>query len=392
MNFKRKTIKEIAPLPFPVYFGIVAFLAIGGLADSTYLAISHFRVYTDMAYKSFCAISKALNCDTVSQSPYSIFLDVPVPVWGIIGYIFFLLLMVFAWKKTARKRRMWSLLLVVALVFSICSVSLAFISTFYIKSYCLMCVISYGVNFMLLFYTWLIRKRYKSEGVVEGLKLDVSFLWRDRRISTPIFVVFLTGFVFVKGVLPSYWQLTAPLHSSEIAHGQTADGHPWIGAENPLLEITEFTDYQCFQCKKMHFFLRQLIAEYPQKIRLVHRHFPMDHEVNFIVKEPLHVGSGKLALFAIYAASQNKFWEINDQLYNIPRNRDKVNIKELAEKTGIDDKHLARALRDPGIRRQLMIDIREGIKCNITATPSFIINGEVTTGQIPPEILAAVRD
>ena len=67
-----------------------------GLVDSVYLSISHYRVYTDIGYKSFCAISRTINCDTVSQSPFSIFLDVPVPVWGIIGYTFFLLLVAFA--------------------------------------------------------------------------------------------------------------------------------------------------------------------------------------------------------------------------------------------------------------------------------------------------------
>ncbi len=84
----RKT-KAINTLPFPVYLWTIILLAIVGLADSIYLAISHYRIYTDIGYRSFCAISKAINCDTVSQSAYSIFWGVPVPVWGIIGYTFF---------------------------------------------------------------------------------------------------------------------------------------------------------------------------------------------------------------------------------------------------------------------------------------------------------------
>jgi uncharacterized membrane protein len=80
--------KRIDPLPFPIYFWTIFFLIIAGLANATYLSISHYRVYTDIGYRSFCAISKAINCDTVSQSPYSIFLGLPVPIWGIIGYLF----------------------------------------------------------------------------------------------------------------------------------------------------------------------------------------------------------------------------------------------------------------------------------------------------------------
>jgi uncharacterized membrane protein len=76
------------PPPFYVYLWAVALLTLIGLTDSIYLAISHYRVYTDIGYTSFCAISRAINCDTVSQSPYAIMLNLPVAVWGVIGYAF----------------------------------------------------------------------------------------------------------------------------------------------------------------------------------------------------------------------------------------------------------------------------------------------------------------
>jgi uncharacterized membrane protein len=62
----------------------------------------------DMGYQSFCAISQALNCDTVSQSPYSILFNVPVPVWGVFGYAFFLILLMFAWPQSALHKRVWT--------------------------------------------------------------------------------------------------------------------------------------------------------------------------------------------------------------------------------------------------------------------------------------------
>ena len=71
----------------------------------------------------------------------------------------------------------------------------------------------------------------------------------------------------------------------------------------------EFTDYLCFQCRKMHYYLRDLVARYPDKIRLVHRNYPMDHEFNPMVKEPFHVGAGKMALLAIHAAASGSFLE-----------------------------------------------------------------------------------
>ena len=137
----------------------------------------------------------------------------------------------------------------------------------------------------------------------------------------------------------------------------------------------------------MHFFLRQLIAKHPDKIRLVHRHFPMDHAVNPIVKEPFHVGSGKMALMAIQAASQNKFWQINDILFEMAREGDVIDLRELAARLGMDPKTLARSVNDPAARRLLQHDILSALKLQISGTPAFVINGNVYLAQIPPEII-----
>ena len=98
------------PLPYYVYLWAVALLTLVGLTDAIYLAISHYRIYTDIGYTSFCAISRAMNCDTVSQSPYAIMLNMPVAIWGVIGYAFILILVFFAGSKSAGKVRVWSLI------------------------------------------------------------------------------------------------------------------------------------------------------------------------------------------------------------------------------------------------------------------------------------------
>ncbi len=79
-------------------------------------------------------------------------------------------------------------------------------------------------------------------------------------------------------MIPPYWLFNYTKTSDAIETGITEDGHPWIGSPNPQLIIHEYADYQCFQCGKMHQFLRQLISEYPDKIQLVHHNYPMDHD------------------------------------------------------------------------------------------------------------------
>lgn len=389
---KVKTKKEIKPLPYEAYFLTVLLLAILGLSDSIYLSISHYRVYTDIGYKSFCALSKSINCDTVSQSPYSIFLNIPVPVWGIVGYTFFLLLLSFAWKQEGEDRPLWSLLFLIALAFSVYSIILAIISTIYIHSYCIMCLFSFGVNFFLLYFTWIIRKRFHIHGVIQSSHRDLAFLWVMRKKSVPIMGIFAICFFSLFFVFPNYWTFSIKEISRELPTGITADGHPWIGAENPVLEITEFTDYQCFQCKKMHFFIRNLVGEKPDQIRLIHRHYPMDHQFNPIVREPFHIGSGSLALLAIHAAKKGKFWELNDLLFDAAVQKGEINVKELSVKIGLDDKDLVAAFFDKDTRTHLDADIRSGLKLGISGTPAYVINGKVYLGQLPDDVLSQVVD
>jgi len=380
--------KTIKPLPFSVYFWGIAFLSFSGLLVSLYLSISHYRVYTDIGYQSFCAVSKSINCDTVSQSSYSIFLGIPVPVWGIFGYLFFLLFLPFAWMKDAKMERIWPLLFLLSFGYSAYSIVLAYISSFYIHSYCIMCIVSYGINFLLLYYTWLVGKRFAGFSLIGGVRKDIHHLYLHKKkgvaVFLPFFILLSAGYIYC----PRYWDTKPAPPSPFIAKGITDDGHPWIGAENPVLTIIEFADYQCFQCGKMHFFLRKIVEKNQDKVRLVHRHFPMDHKVNPIVKKPYHIGSGELAYFAILAGIKGKFWKMNDLLFDIARKEDKINTQMLADKVGLDARELSRSIHHPYVRQRLIKDIFDGMKLRVTGTPTYFINGKKYSGYIPPEIFA----
>ena len=386
-----KTDNKITPLPFPLYFWPVAAIALAGLADSVYLAVSHYRVYTDMGYKSFCAVSKSVNCDTVSQSPFSIFLNVPVPIWGIVGYLLFLVLLYFARKGPSNNNRFWPTLFVIALVFSICSIILAVISVVFIHSYCIMCMASHAVNLMLLFYTWLVYKRFGNVSIATGFYKDIQWIREHIKVSS-IFLCGVAGIMLMLMLLtPRYWGMSALPLGHELSRGITEDGHPWIGARNPKLIITEFTDYQCFQCKKMHFYLRAFMDSHPDTIRLIHRNFPMDHTYNPMVKEPYHIGAGKMALLSLYAAKHDKFWEINDFLFNIDRHKGNFNIREMAKTVGFDVIEFSESINDRILQHKLRADIRAAIRLGITGTPGYLIDGQVHVGHVPANILKTVR-
>lgn len=378
---------KVKPLPFPIYFWAVLVTAAAGLVDSIYLSFSHYRVHTDVLYTSFCAVSRSINCDTVSQSPYSIFLGVPVPIWGVLGYLFVLLLLTFAGKKEADHRRIWPLLILAALSFCIYSAILAYISKYYIRAYCIMCIVSYGINFLLLYLAWIVRRRFPEKGFFKGLKKDFQFLWGFRKKAAGMFSPLLVLIVCLFLFLPDYWSFELPAVSADTATGITEDGSAWIGAEEPELVITEYSDYMCFQCKKKHAYLRQIVAENPDKLRLVHKSFPMDYGFNPLVAAPYHEGSAKLAMAAAYALYEDRFWEMNDRLYDIPRGVKKLDVKRLAEETGVNFKRLVLSPHIKKLRYKVKRDITEGLKLGITGTPAYVINGKLYQGRIPVQVI-----
>ena len=51
---------------------------------------------------------------------------------------------------------------------------------------------------------------------------------------------------------------------------------------------------------------------------------------------------------------------------------------------------LAQNMNSPQAQSLLLLDVREGMRANMTGTPAYRIDGEVYLGQIPPGILEAV--
>ena len=167
---------QIKRFPHCVYVMAVGFWVVLGLADSIYLAISHYRVHTDIGYQSFCALSRAVNCDTVAQSPESVLINLPVAVWGATGYSFFLALVLFYVVPSRQSRRVWTLCLALAMLFSMASMVFAGIS-FNIGTYCILCILSYFINLMLVYSCWIIRRRFVMENFCTSLALDLrSFM------------------------------------------------------------------------------------------------------------------------------------------------------------------------------------------------------------------------
>jgi uncharacterized membrane protein/protein-disulfide isomerase len=385
------TRREAKPLPYHCYLAGVLGLCLAGIGLCVYLAISHYRIHTDLDYQSFCALTRAINCDTVSQSRYSVMAGAPVSVWGIFGYFGFIVMALLSTLNLEPERRMWTICQATALAFCAAGLAFAAVSTFLVKSYCIVCIATYAVNFALLFVSWLIRRRFHAGGYFWALAEDIRFLWSKRAVSAPLLGLLALGLTATAVAFPAYWEIGPADRGQKVGGGLTEDGAPYIGAVNPMIEIVEFTDYQCFQCRKMHYYLRTLVARYPGQIRLTHRHYPMDHEFNPIVTEPFHVGSGRMALLAIHAAMTGRFLEMNDLLFRKASEGNDIDLDAIRREIG-DEVDLGQALVHPPYLELLLRDIRYGMKLRVMGTPAFLVDGKIFTGSIPSEVLKALVD
>ena len=60
-----------------------------------------------------------------------------------------------------------------------------------VRSYCIMCILSYAVNLLLLYFTWLVRKRFHCESIITGIILDLRHLLAYRRTIAVAAMIFL---------------------------------------------------------------------------------------------------------------------------------------------------------------------------------------------------------
>jgi 2-hydroxychromene-2-carboxylate isomerase len=81
---------------------------------------------------------------------------------------------------------------------------------------------------------------------------------------------------------------------------------------------------------------------------------------------------------------------MNDLLFELAGNEKELNLNKLASKTSLDSNGLARAIYSQKIRQKLKIDIWTALKFRMIGTPSYLIDGKVYQGQLPPEILKKV--
>ncbi len=364
----------------------VSLLCVVGSLLSLYLAWLHYKVHTDPSFNSFCAMNDGFNCETVAESPYSVFFGIPVSVWGFLGY---LAMFVLAAVGVRRLRRSGAYL---ALLFaSLCAVcvssALAFVSYCIICSFCLFCTLTYLIN--VLIFGSLVVQAIRVRFPMRTAGRDLLLLVREK---TTVVVAGALMVIVLAVSFPRYWHNGSALEQGGAQRGTTAEGRQWLGAEAPTLVIHEFSDYLCPHCRRAHHAQRKLVFANPEKIRLVHRHFPLDNACNPLVKMPFHPGACLLARAGLCAGEQELFWELNDLLYATDSLRGRTveeKVTDAARRVGLNLSEFRECLASTRPTEQLNADIQEGLRLGLRGTPSLVVDGKVHLGTVDAAVLQA---
>jgi protein-disulfide isomerase len=153
-------------------------------------------------------------------------------------------------------------------------------------------------------------------------------------------------------------------------------------ADAPVAVIV-FSAFECpFSAEARHT-LEQIEADYPGKIRLIYKHFPL-------AADP----AGYLPHQAAEAAArQGKFWEMHDALFARQKaGLDRPAVERLARELNLDIQRFAADLDQQEGNARIEADLAEAKGLKVKVSPTFYIDGYKLDGAQPPAVLRTLID
>lgn len=146
--------------------------------------------------------------------------------------------------------------------------------------------------------------------------------------------------------------------------------------------IVEFSDYQCPYCRQMEDTIKEVLAQYGDKVSLAYRDFPL---------RAIHSQAEIAAEASRCALEQGRFWEYHDQLFAASK-LDKDSLVEYARNLKLDDKQFGSCLTSERYKAEIKKDSEEGKKVGVRGTPVFFINGVTLYGAQPHDAFTRLID
>ena len=143
-----------------------------------------------------------------------------------------------------------------------------------------------------------------------------------------------------------------------------------IGPKDAKVTLVEFFDPACATCAQFHPYVKEIMAENKNDIRLVLRYATFHKNSNYAVK--MLEGAreqGKFAETLEFMFKTQRYW-IDGHTVNAQK------LWSMLAKTGLDMEKLSKAMENPKYDEIVRQDLADAAALGATQTPSYFVNGK----------------
>ncbi len=165
-------------------------------------------------------------------------------------------------------------------------------------------------------------------------------------------------------------RLLLPIHSGD--HIQGSPDAPYT--------LVEYGDYECPNCGRLFYTLRNLHDILGDELRFAFRQYPLGG---------IHTHAQQAAEAAEAAGAQGRFWEMHDLLFE---NQKALRTKDLwryAQQLSLDAQRFREELKNRTYEERVRQDFRRGVANGVYGTPGLFINGVRHNGALDHDSLLA---
>jgi protein-disulfide isomerase/uncharacterized membrane protein len=385
------------------------------------------------AVSQVCGEGGQSGCDTVARSPYSTVRGVPVAAIGLAFSLSLALLAALALLGGPDTRATAAGIALGLLFLSlIAAVVLLGIQLVLIKAFCKLCLLTYAVNALALMV--LLPTRRNGASLASGMRYNEGRVaiagWGMGTLALTAAVLAFNSSLAARSTVgaasePYPLGVSAPPAGSPAPAGSDAQryqeearvaqeqarrlqeilddpkkledyfaekasreyeqgpvltfnlkGAPFKGPAEAPIRVVEFSDFLCPYCRSIAGAFASYLPQSSNRVVLYFKNYPLEQSCNPGISRTVHPGACNLALGAVCAQDQGKFWAYHDRVFSAPPSNPGIaEVVTLAAGAGLDGPALSGCMNGASARDRLAAEIQEAKQGKVEATPTVFING-----------------
>jgi protein-disulfide isomerase len=158
------------------------------------------------------------------------------------------------------------------------------------------------------------------------------------------------------------------------------------GKADAPVTIVMFSDFQCPFCTREKPKLDEVLKNYPDKVRLVYKHFPLSFHKQ---AKPVHAA----AQLALKEKGPDAFWKFHDWIMADSKALDIPTLRLYAERLALNLTTFDETLKDDSKMDALLKpDLDQARACGVRGTPTILINGLKMASRNPEDYKSRIEE